>query len=114
MNMGIDPNNHRLGQNLPRPQKDRHVSDGATSSDSKNEMRQLVNLKGDNDDHVSEAGSCLEDGPSGVPDLNLDLTITTNSRPLSNIVQKEPNDHTKSKILRELERAPSPTLILFH
>lgn len=114
MKMGIDPNNHRLGQNLPRPQKDRHVSDGATSSDSKNEMRQLVNLKGDNDDHVSEAGSCLEDGPCGVPDLNLDLTITTNSCPLSNIVQKEPNDHTKSKILRELECAPSPTLILFH
>uniref|UniRef100_A0A5B7A4R1 Uncharacterized protein n=1 Tax=Davidia involucrata TaxID=16924 RepID=A0A5B7A4R1_DAVIN len=111
INMGIDPNNHRLSHNFRRPKNGSDASGSATSSASKSHSRQPVKTRGDND-QVSDAGSCLEDEPRGLPDLNLNLTITINPSPSIAIVEEEAkqNDSTISK---ELECAPSPTLPLF-
>ncbi|KAG2700772.1 hypothetical protein I3843_06G012000 [Carya illinoinensis] len=84
INMGIDPNNHRLSHKLPRPPHMTKTSSDATtlsglklSSGTIAQEQQPVKSRGDiNCDQVSDAGSCLEEYNScGLPDLNLDLTI---------------------------------------
>ncbi|XP_021661720.2 myb-related protein 308 isoform X2 [Hevea brasiliensis] len=90
MNMGIDPNNHRLNQNLPRLQNPQDSS-SATSS-----------------------ASCLEDGPSALPDLNLDLTMSIPSSTSAKISPEEKQKITESNLSKEPEvAAASPTLLLF-
>lgn len=81
--MGIDPNNHRLSHNLPRPLHMSNTSSDATtltglklSCGTAAQEQQLAKSRADiNCDQVSDAGSCLEDDSCGLPDLNLDLTI---------------------------------------
>nr|AVR54523.1 MYB transcription factor [Diospyros kaki] len=79
INMGIDPNNHRLNRVLPRSQ-DPSYSRSVISSE-------LEKVKGADCEQVSDVGSCLENATRGLPDLNLDLTIT-NISPIS-IVEEE-------------------------
>ncbi|KAJ4972728.1 hypothetical protein NE237_005902 [Protea cynaroides] len=111
INMGIDPNKHRLNQKFPHPQI---VSGGSdTSSRSKTQTCQSfkpLKSQGDND-QVSDAGSCLEDDTCTLPDLNLDLTMSIPSPSIP--VVEERQQFTDSKICGELESAPSPTLLLF-
>ena len=92
--MGIDPNNHRLGQlpTLPRPidlnsQTHQHNNIGNISSTvvkSTVDHQLLAKPRRENctDHEVSDAGSCLEDNEydssfahDQLPDLNLDLTM---------------------------------------
>ncbi|KAA8529071.1 hypothetical protein F0562_033441 [Nyssa sinensis] len=109
INMGIDPNNHRLSHNLFRPQNP-DASGSATSSASKSHACEAAKSRGGDNDQVSDAGSCLEDEPSGLPDLNLDLTMTIPS-PSNATVENEAklNEFIVSK---ELECAPSSMLPL--
>lgn len=77
--MGIDPNNHRLNQNLPRSQNP-CASGGATTSSASKEIVSHPMTKSKllwENDQVSEAASCLEDSTRCLPDLNLDLKIST-------------------------------------
>ncbi|KAF5442317.1 hypothetical protein F2P56_034987 [Juglans regia] len=84
INMGIDPNNHHLNRNLPRPPHMNKTSSDVTTlsglklSSGTAHEQQPVKSRGDiNCDQVSDAGSCLEAeyNSCGLPDLNLDLTI---------------------------------------
>lgn len=112
INMGIDPNNHRLSQNLPRPQTQK-VSGSLTSSGTKNQACQPcqpVKTQQDND-QISDAGSCLEDDTCTLPDLNLDLTISIPSPSLTVVENRQ--QPVDSDLPMELESAPSPTLLLF-
>ncbi|KAF8399020.1 hypothetical protein HHK36_014886 [Tetracentron sinense] len=114
IDMGIDPNNHRLNRDLPRP-KNQLVSGSSTSSLSKEQAcqpcRRPVKSHGDND-QVSDGASSLEDDTCGLPDLNLDLTISLPSSSSLALVE-ERQKYTESKIERELEKAPSSTVLLF-
>nr|QLL26887.1 MYB transcription factor [Heuchera micrantha] len=117
INMGIDPNNHRLGQKvvIPRPEN-QHDSDSATSSGSKlDRPSQLpVKIRANNNDQASDAGSCLEDdhGPcGGLPDLNLDLSITIPSPSLPIFSQKDQKPNTSMDHGDQCAR--SPPLLLF-
>ncbi|XP_043703042.1 transcription factor MYB8-like [Telopea speciosissima] len=114
INMGIDPNNHRLNQKLPRTQI---LSGTDTSSGLKIQACQPCKPRksqGDND-QVSDAGSCLEDGTCNLPDLNIDLTINNIPSPSIPVVLEErPKCNLDTNISKEqLERVPSPTLLLF-
>ncbi|CAL5350304.1 hypothetical protein CsSME_00037496 [Camellia sinensis var. sinensis] len=114
MNMGIDPNNHRLNQSLTRSQN-LGTSGSATSSASKDRASQPMKTKGDHNDQVSDAGSCLEDATCVLPDLNLDLKITIPSPSIA-IIEEEGKLNDESTISRGLECAlirTSPTLLLF-
>ncbi|XP_058091555.1 MYB-like transcription factor 4 [Magnolia sinica] len=76
INMGIDPNNHRLGRRTPSHQQHKGVSNNSTSSGSKSQVcqpQQWLRSHRDND-QVSDMASCLDDHTSTLPDLNLDLT----------------------------------------
>ena len=68
INMGIDPKNHRLTLNLG-------ASGTAKSSPSKSFLCEPVKVSVEND-HISDAGSCLQNKTHGLPDLNLDLRIS--------------------------------------
>ncbi|GFS32740.1 myb domain protein 4 [Actinidia rufa] len=109
INMGIDPNNHRLNQSLSRSQNP-CASNSTTSSSNSKDVLSKPTKRCDND-QVSDAGSCLEDAIRVLPDLNLDLKIT-NSSSIANIVEDEKKQN-ESTISREFERAPHPTLVLF-
>ncbi|KAK9276430.1 hypothetical protein L1049_005963 [Liquidambar formosana] len=126
MNMGIDPNNHRLGHSLSRPQNPSDASGSATSTSGskshacpppvKSRSDNNIDNNNNNNDQVSDAGSCLEDGhPHGLLDLNLDLTISTIPSPKLGIIVEEDNKKRSelSKLSRDIECAPSPTLLLF-
>ncbi|XVE74720.1 hypothetical protein DITRI_Ditri12bG0040200 [Diplodiscus trichospermus] len=87
INMGMDPNNHRLiSHNLiPRPGNPHNSNscESATSTSSKvpaaTNINPPVKSRCENDE-VSDAASCLEDEPSQmIPDLNLDLTVSISS-----------------------------------
>lgn len=119
INMGIDPNNHRLSQSLPRLQQNlQHISSSATSSGRKTDANPPMKPRRDND-QISDAGSCLEDSePSGLPDLNLDLTISIPSDSSLAKTQEEKkklikNNSDRQPKLSEQEFVPSPTLCLF-
>ncbi|XP_042507318.1 MYB-like transcription factor 4 [Macadamia integrifolia] len=112
ISMGIDPNNHRLNQKLPRTQ---NFSGSDTSSGSKTQACQPCKPRksqGDND-QVSDAGSCLEDGTCTLPDLNLDLRMNIPSPSRSVPVVEERPKCMDSNITKELESSSSPTLVLF-
>ncbi|KAK3221695.1 hypothetical protein Dsin_008720 [Dipteronia sinensis] len=137
LNMGIDPNNHRLSQSVPRldnhqnpPVILQHKSSStATSSGMKTDAKPplLRSASRRDNDQVSDAGSSLEDidEPSALPDLNLDLTISIPSddhhQPSVVITEedqkklkKNSNDHPNFNLLcHPQEFPPSPTLCLF-
>lgn len=137
INMGIDPNNHRLSQNLPRPQNLISTSSDAKLYDLKScvtaaHQQPVLDTKSrgfdiNNNyirDQVSDtAGSCLlEDDSCGLPDLNLDLTT---SIPFSPLVHdhdhhvkegQKHNDHESNASDPEVDlhfMSPPRTLLLF-
>ncbi|KAL5553389.1 hypothetical protein UlMin_040790 [Ulmus minor] len=84
VNMGIDPNNHRLNNSFPRPQISQTVATTNMLPSVEKSPNSGQRLKSPNcddischDDQVSDAGSCLEDESNSglLPDLNLDLTM---------------------------------------
>ncbi|KAL6969924.1 hypothetical protein U1Q18_029634 [Sarracenia purpurea var. burkii] len=108
--MGIDPANHRLGHGLPPPLRNPSASFTATSSASKSHLSPPRKSKGDSDQVISDAGSCLENPTLELPDLNLDLRLTT---PPSTTIAEE-KEENESIMSRELEcDPPAPTLLLF-
>ncbi|KAK9272790.1 hypothetical protein L1049_003167 [Liquidambar formosana] len=110
--MGIDPNNHRLSQNLPLPHKQCGSANIKSSESMNDDACQPLKSCGDND-RVSDAASCLEDETSaGSPDLNLELTIGAVATP-SPLLVEETQQNSESKMAREVESDPVPTLLLF-
>ncbi|GAV84590.1 Myb_DNA-binding domain-containing protein [Cephalotus follicularis] len=111
INLGIDPNNHRLSHMsaLSRPQNSRNSASGTSSGVERHSNPQPVKDHRDND-QASDAASCLEDEPNGVPDLNLDLKISIPCASLDNVEEQKKID---SNLSREQELALSPTLFLF-
>jgi len=101
INMGIDPNNHRLSRSLPRPQAPTITSSCATLSDelkcgAHDDDQQPVNSRGEND-QVSDAGSCFEDDSGGLVDLNLDLTISIPFTSLANVEEEQKHINVRAK-----------------
>ncbi|KAM4097312.1 hypothetical protein ACJW30_08G172500 [Castanea mollissima] len=136
MNMGIDPNNHRLSHinvsrpqtsnasadatsihrlghiNVSRPQTSNASADAKSSGLKTQANHQSEKSQVENCDQVSDAGSCLEDDSCGLPDLNLDLMITMPSlNSLANV--EEEQKLVESNTSSELEFTHSPTLVLF-
>ncbi|VVA35552.1 PREDICTED: myb-related [Prunus dulcis] len=120
--MGIDPNNHRLNQIIPRPNPQNDcVSAAATSSGSMSNIsactKAPIKSSREIDQRASQATSVLEDETSGSSsrDLNLDLTIAFPNPPL--LVGKEMQKNIKGSftMAREIETnlQNSPTLALF-
>ncbi|KAJ6726278.1 hypothetical protein OIU79_004440 [Salix purpurea] len=106
--MGIDPNNHRLRQNLLRPHNPQHPATASSSSGLKTHQAIQQPTKSHVDkEQVSDAVSCLEDDTCALPDLNLDLTMSFHS-PSAPDVEGNPKDSRP-----QLDTAPSPTLLLF-
>ncbi|XP_030447996.1 MYB-like transcription factor 4 [Syzygium oleosum] len=113
INMGIDPNNHRLNQTPPRLESSNNISISATSSGLKTRLSPQQKYCGGDKDQVSDAGSCLEDEPSRLPDLNLDLTISIPSPSPAKIEKVRNPSSYKHDMSRDSEIAPSSTLVLF-
>jgi len=124
INKGIDPNNHRLSRNLPRPQgRAPHTSSTATLSDDHqiksrahdDHDQQPVKSRGENDQVLSDAGSCFEDDDhsSGLADLNLDLSISIPFTSLSNAEEDQKRNVSKTSSDQVLDFTPSPALLLF-
>lgn len=113
MNMGIDPNNHRLSHiNVSRPQTSNASADAMSFGLKTHANHQSEKSQVENCDQVSDAGSCLEDDSCGLPDLNLDLMITMPSlNSLANV--EEEQKLVESNTSSELEFTHSPTLVLF-
>ncbi|KAB5544820.1 hypothetical protein DKX38_012932 [Salix brachista] len=105
--MGIDPNNHRLRQNLLRPHNAQNPASASSSSGLKTQAIQQPTKSHVDKEQVSDAVSCLEDDPCALPDLNLDLTVSFHS-PSTPDVEGNPKDSRP-----QLDTAPSPTLLLF-
>lgn len=114
VNMGIDPNNHRLNRNFPRLQNPQG-SFSATSSELKSDTTKTRHdNNNNNNEQASDAASCLEDSPIALPDLNLDLTMSIPSSRSFNISPEAKQKITESNLSKEPEfAASSPTLLLF-
>ncbi|XAR72264.1 hypothetical protein NMG60_11018845 [Bertholletia excelsa] len=110
ISMGIDPNNHRLNQSLPRSQNPDASGSAASSASKLDPASQLVKKRGD-DDQTSDGASSLEDATRALPDLNLELTITLPSSVA--MLNNEDRKENKPVVSRELECGPNPTLLLF-
>ena len=119
INMGIDPNNHRLSNSRPRLQPPNVSSSCATLSDQtkfppRDHDQQPPKSRGEND-QVSDAGSCFEEDSSVMAvDLNLDLTISIPFTSLANA--EEEQKHIACNSSTELDfstTAPTPALLLF-
>ncbi|KAF8021281.1 hypothetical protein BT93_G1650 [Corymbia citriodora subsp. variegata] len=114
--MGIDPNNHRLNQNLPRSQTP--DASGSTSSSSlKTNVTPADKSSKSAGDHpevfdAENVSGDIPDIPRGLPDLNLDLTISVPSSSLTKVEEEEQNPYA-SKVARDVRSAESPTLLLF-
>lgn len=127
MSKGIDPSNHRLNHNFPRPSH--HSSSFQTAG-----TPMSFGLKSPTNnqtvkshcDQESDAGSCLQNESCGVhdhdddqlPDLNLDLAISIPSLSLSSsppVNAKEEQHLDDPKMSRDLDSSVSslPTLPLF-
>ncbi|KAK8627574.1 hypothetical protein V6N13_135183 [Hibiscus sabdariffa] len=88
VNMGVDPNNHRLMtlNLLPRPQIPRNSDTGAAEILSGPKVQVIgddnihppANFRRRDNDRVSDAESCLDES-NQLPDLNLDLTISVSA-----------------------------------
>lgn len=104
--MGVDPNNHRLRQNLLRPHNPPNPASTASSSGLQIQAIQKPTKPHVDKEQVSDALSCVEDDPCALPDLNLDLTASFHYPSIPH-VEGNPKDS------RPLDIAPSPTLLLF-
>ncbi|KAF7133537.1 hypothetical protein RHSIM_Rhsim09G0098900 [Rhododendron simsii] len=113
MNMGIDPKNHRLNQNLPRSQNRCASGCATTSSASKEIVSHPLKTRLGENDQLSEAASCLEDSTRCLPDLNLDLKITIDHSSSISIVEEEKKQIDESTLSRDSECDTRPTLLLF-
>jgi myb proto-oncogene protein len=128
INMGIDPNNHRLNQILPRPQTEpAPVLATSTTTGSKNTITTSKPEKSSNDDsdRVSDTASCLEDdykslvkqqvATSGSSNINLDLTIAAPASPghKTSFGNEQQNCNWGKTCQVESEPTSLPTLILF-
>ncbi|XP_021812021.1 myb-related protein 308-like [Prunus avium] len=120
--MGIDPNNHRLNQIIPRPNPQNDcVSAAATSSGSMSNIsactKAPIKSSREIDQRASQATSVLEDETSGSSsrDLNLDLTIAFPNPPLQVEEEMQKNIKGSFTMAREIETTlqHSPTLALF-
>ena len=112
INMGIDPNNHRVNQSFAAP-LNRCASAATMSSGSMTGACDNKSLKPSADnDPLSDSASGLEDEISASLDLNLDLTIAIPASSLTDVIDKKRQD-TKSIFSREVEGDANPTLILF-
>ncbi|RVX07468.1 Transcription repressor MYB6 [Vitis vinifera] len=112
INMGIDPNNHRVNQSFAAP-LNRCASAATMSSGSMTGACDNKSLKPSADnDPLSDSASGLEDEISASLDLNLDLTIAIPASSLTDVIDKKRQD-TKSIFSREVEDDANPTLILF-
>nr|URY18848.1 MYB protein [Zanthoxylum bungeanum] len=117
INIGIDPNNHKVNQIIPRPDDESHHPDIVVTSmnniiadGSKNKL-----LCGDID-KGSDAGSCLavaDETSTGSSNLNLDLTIAV---PSSSLIldddEEKPQNGLSMIAASELERDEIPTTLL--
>lgn len=102
INMGIDPNNHRLVSHI-RPQSNSpHNSSISTSSTSNHNIHQSVNL----------FRGCHEE-ERVLPDLNLDLTINLPMNPMGAKVEDEQKDKSMDTCRQQEFTSASPTLLLF-
>ncbi|KAK9951152.1 hypothetical protein M0R45_006611 [Rubus argutus] len=136
MKMGIDPNNHRLNQTIPRNDNGSlpaAAAAAATATSTGSSMNNANNASFTNTNKVapppdqnkgraSEAAAASqgldEDETSGSSDLNLDLTIAFPCLPL---LDDQVEDRHQDRILfpknkaRDMETnlLPSPTLVLF-
>ncbi|GLU04650.1 hypothetical protein SLE2022_217880 [Rubroshorea leprosula] len=119
INMGIDPNNHRLTTHAFAPPKNPHgsISTSATSSAPKinppNNNHPLVKSHSRDNYHVSDAGNCLPHEPS-LPDLNLDLTINIPPPLVANVEDEGKQKDTSNDACREHEftqSSPVPLLL---
>ncbi|KAG4120829.1 hypothetical protein ERO13_D11G168000v2 [Gossypium hirsutum] len=110
MKMGIDPNNHKLNQ-YPH-----HVGPlNPTTTNSMDVACKLRVFSTENDDGVSDAASYLEDEtpPTGVSNLDLDLTIAFPSSPIKNIIEESQQKTASIVTNDEEEQYTVPTLLLF-
>lgn len=101
INMGIDPNNHRLTLSTPYNNIQQSKSNASPKSS-----------KSPSDhDQVSDSASCLEDDMPAT--LNLDLTIAFPSPSLP--THEEQEIHTKEDFItaEEVKSEQFPTLLLF-
>ncbi|KAJ9173010.1 hypothetical protein P3X46_016188 [Hevea brasiliensis] len=101
--MGIDPNNHRLNQILPRPQP----VDEDTCKSNKS--------KTDNDRVSDAATSSLEEDETsaGSSHINLDLTIAVPSPAHTANLETRPENCNTAATSEVLQSEKSPTLLLF-
>ncbi|XXG74224.1 hypothetical protein AAC387_Pa07g3001 [Persea americana] len=113
INMGVDPNNHRMSRILPSHQQKNGTS-SATSSGSKSQVCQPCQLPKSNgeNDQMSDAASCLDDDKCTLPDLNLDLTIAVSAPPLETASER-PQSQESKLVPSGIEDANYPALVLF-
>lgn len=137
MKMGIDPNNHRLNQTIPRNDNGSLLAAAATATSTGSSMNNANKANFTNTNRVapppdhnkgraSEAAAAAaaasqgldEDETSGSSDLNLDLTIAFPCLPL--LDDQVEDRHQDQRLLpknkaRDMETnfLPSPTLVLF-
>ncbi|KAL8137498.1 hypothetical protein V2J09_003499 [Rumex salicifolius] len=123
LNIGLDPNNHRLNQTLARLKTSQQSLKSVTinAGDCLDKVLSKSSMRdegGNLDEQVSDSGSCLlQDGNSTtnteLPDLNLDLNLMTNSSTdlgTSCVVVKSEQQgicNDSSMILREIESRPT-------
>nr|ACM62749.1 MYB1 [Garcinia mangostana] len=126
INMGIDPNNHKLNQVLQRPQLGHNSPNiNATTSPSLeaslNHSTKPKKPKVENGG-VSDSGSCLDDDDDDDDDesnsdssyLNLDLTIGVPSTSFNSSENKQVVEIDQQVITSgQLGSEPLPTLLLF-
>ncbi|KAL3596803.1 hypothetical protein D5086_008440 [Populus alba] len=129
INMGIDPNNHRLNQILPRLQAEpaAPVIATSTTTGSKNNVAASKpnNLSDGDSDRVSDTATCLEDdyeslvtqqaATSGSSSIDIDLNIAAPASPGHRTTFENKQQNCKWGKTSQVERGPSslPTLLLF-
>ncbi|XP_073000178.1 uncharacterized protein [Typha latifolia] len=113
MSMGINPNKHRVTESLSLYlQQENSKTDELSTKCSMHHgcMDCKILYSPTDDDRVSDATSCIEDNGRMLPDLNLDLTISTSSPPS---IFSEKKDIKEVEATIELEKITIPTLVLF-
>ncbi|THF98392.1 hypothetical protein TEA_029206 [Camellia sinensis var. sinensis] len=109
--IGIDPNNHRLNQTLPRPQN-QSMSNLTTSSESTNDASKPLKAFTGNDG-VSVNATCLEDDNSSSNELNLNLDLTIAIPCAFSLFEGKKGQEKELKVAKESESDQLPTLLLF-
>ncbi|XP_022759929.1 transcription repressor MYB6-like [Durio zibethinus] len=107
--MGIDPNNHKLNQYPIRPHPQPVIPPNPTS------LNVTCKLRGSSvdNDRISDAASCLEDEKFGVSNLDLDLTIAFPSAPIKVIIEEKQQTRASIVTRDQEENHTAPTLPLF-